>query len=147
LEQPAEDRLLLMRHRERLVKELVTATRIRNLEARLAEAEARLKPRLVVTAMELATWSFRDPDFAFAYFMLLGDDMPERAAVVDRDTGQRCEFRPLDEAATLPIAGDVERLRFRVEAGDAHQDFIMTWPEPEPQHVPKRRRGRPRLAK
>jgi hypothetical protein len=47
LEQSPADRRLLMLQRERIVRELVRTTEIVNLRHRLAEAEARLKPRLV----------------------------------------------------------------------------------------------------
>ena len=40
-------RRLLMRHRSLIVGKMLDAIRIANLERRLAEAEARLKPRLV----------------------------------------------------------------------------------------------------
>jgi hypothetical protein len=42
-------RRLLMRHRSLIVGKMLDAIRIANLERRLAEAEARLKPRLVQT--------------------------------------------------------------------------------------------------
>jgi hypothetical protein len=45
--QPIADRPAMMRQRKQLVGQLFTATKIHNLERRLAEAEARLKPRLV----------------------------------------------------------------------------------------------------
>ena len=45
--QPLADRLVLMRHREQILERVITMNRIRNLEYRLAEAEARLRPRLV----------------------------------------------------------------------------------------------------
>jgi len=47
LAQTPADRALLARHRNRLVDKLADCTKIANLEKRLAEAEARLKPRLV----------------------------------------------------------------------------------------------------
>jgi hypothetical protein len=40
-------RRLLMRHRGLIVDKMLDAIRIANLERRLAEAEARLKPRLL----------------------------------------------------------------------------------------------------
>ena len=45
--QPIIERPNLMRQRKQLVGQLFTATKIANLEYRLAQAEARLKPRLV----------------------------------------------------------------------------------------------------
>jgi hypothetical protein len=45
--QPVTDRPAMVRQRKELLGQLMTATRIYNLERRLAEAEARLKPRLV----------------------------------------------------------------------------------------------------
>ena len=42
-----QDRLLLMRHRDKIVRAYATQVRIANLEHRLAEADARLRPRLV----------------------------------------------------------------------------------------------------
>lgn len=47
LAQPPEDRLVLMQHRERILREYTTATRMANLEHRLAEAEERWRLRLV----------------------------------------------------------------------------------------------------
>jgi hypothetical protein len=44
-----ENRLVLMRHRQQIVRTYVEAVRRRNLEYRLAQAEERLKPRLVET--------------------------------------------------------------------------------------------------
>lgn len=41
------DRELFRRHRAQILRELIHAVRRRNLEHRLAEAEARLRPRLV----------------------------------------------------------------------------------------------------
>jgi hypothetical protein len=40
-------RQLLMRHRGLILDKLIDAIQIANLEHRLAEAEARLKPRLI----------------------------------------------------------------------------------------------------
>ena len=45
--QPIIERPNLMRQRKQLVGQLFTATKIANLKCRLAQAEARLKPRLV----------------------------------------------------------------------------------------------------
>jgi hypothetical protein len=47
LSHPPEDWALLMRARERVVDKALDTARIINLERRLTEAEARLKPRLV----------------------------------------------------------------------------------------------------
>jgi hypothetical protein len=47
LAQPAHERPLLMKHRETLIRELARTTEIANLRHRLAQAEERLKPRLV----------------------------------------------------------------------------------------------------
>jgi hypothetical protein len=45
--QPIADRAAMISQRKQLVGQLFTATKIRNLEYRLAQAEARLRPRLV----------------------------------------------------------------------------------------------------
>jgi hypothetical protein len=45
--QPITERPAMMRQRKQLVGQLFTATKIYNLERRLAETEARLRPRLV----------------------------------------------------------------------------------------------------
>jgi hypothetical protein len=45
--QPLPDRLVLMRHREQILERVIIVNKIANLEHRLAEAEARLRPRLV----------------------------------------------------------------------------------------------------
>jgi hypothetical protein len=45
--QPITERAALIRRRALILDQLATATRIANLEYRLAEAEARLRPRLV----------------------------------------------------------------------------------------------------
>jgi hypothetical protein len=48
LRQPDQDmRLMLMRGREKILREYRNATLIANLRARIAELEARLKPRAV----------------------------------------------------------------------------------------------------
>jgi hypothetical protein len=47
LSQPPHERRLLMRHREILIREYARSTELVNLRHRLAEAEARLRPRLV----------------------------------------------------------------------------------------------------
>jgi hypothetical protein len=39
-----------MRHRAQILERVITMNRIANLEHRLAEAEARLRPRLVQTS-------------------------------------------------------------------------------------------------
>ena len=45
--QPITEQPFLLRRRGLILSQLATATRIANLEYRLAEAEARLRPRLV----------------------------------------------------------------------------------------------------
>jgi hypothetical protein len=45
--QPIAERSAMMRQRNELVGQLFVATKIHNLERRLAETEARLRPRLV----------------------------------------------------------------------------------------------------
>jgi hypothetical protein len=45
--QPIAERPAMMRQRESLLGQLITATKIANLEYRLRETEARLRPRLV----------------------------------------------------------------------------------------------------
>ena len=45
--QPIAERPALLRRRALILDQLATATRIANLELRLAQAEARLRPRLV----------------------------------------------------------------------------------------------------
>jgi hypothetical protein len=45
--QPITDRPAMIRQRESLLGQLITATKIANLEYRLRETEARLRPRLV----------------------------------------------------------------------------------------------------
>ena len=45
--QPIAEQPFLLRRRGLILDQLATATRIANLEYRLAEAEARLRPRLV----------------------------------------------------------------------------------------------------
>jgi hypothetical protein len=45
--QPITERAALIRQRRQLVDQLFTATKIANLEYRLRETEARLRPRLV----------------------------------------------------------------------------------------------------
>jgi hypothetical protein len=47
LSQPTSERPLLLKHRELLIRECSRSTEIANLRHRLAEAEARLRPRLV----------------------------------------------------------------------------------------------------
>jgi hypothetical protein len=42
-----QDRLLLMRHRERILREYTRATELANLRYRLAQAEERQRPHLV----------------------------------------------------------------------------------------------------
>jgi hypothetical protein len=44
-----EDRLLLMQHRERIIRAHAEAMRRRSLERHVAELERRLRPRLVET--------------------------------------------------------------------------------------------------
>jgi hypothetical protein len=45
--QPITDRPAMIRQRKQLVEQLFTATKIANLEYRLRETEAKLRPRLV----------------------------------------------------------------------------------------------------
>jgi hypothetical protein len=45
--QPITERPAMIRQRKELLGQLITATKIYNLERRLAEIEARLRPRLV----------------------------------------------------------------------------------------------------
>jgi len=44
---PPEDRHILMRVRERMIDKALDLNKLANLQYRLAEAEARLRPRLV----------------------------------------------------------------------------------------------------
>jgi hypothetical protein len=45
--QPITERPAMMRQRKELLGQLITATKIANLECRLRETEAKLRPRLV----------------------------------------------------------------------------------------------------
>jgi hypothetical protein len=47
VEPELKDRLVLMRHREQIIRTYVEATRRRCLEARVAKLEQRLRPRIV----------------------------------------------------------------------------------------------------